>query len=226
MALSVQQPGVASAKLLDLKGLVHPTPFDGTDGKWPEWRYRFESMAVLLGADRVLAHAAARREDIDEQQEELDSDQRELSKIIWALLSQCCHGRAVNVVRTVARGSGFAAWQALVREYEPDLMPRHLAGLGSLLRPTFDERRFEAQLLEWEVKVDAWELGSGLRVKDAIRCGIVMMAAPPIPRQFSPAGYGECWWQLEGPEVSLAAVIFARAHLRRQGCAAHSRPCV
>ena len=73
-------------------------------------------MAVLLGADRVLAHAAARREDIDEQLEELDSEQQEISQIIWALLSQCCHGRAVNVVRTVARGSGFAAWQAFVCE--------------------------------------------------------------------------------------------------------------
>ena len=63
-------PGPSSgrelSKLVDFRGVCKPPVFSGREAEWPEWRFRFEGLALLLGLDGPLHEATVASDDFDE----------------------------------------------------------------------------------------------------------------------------------------------------------------
>ncbi|CAE8641691.1 unnamed protein product, partial [Polarella glacialis] len=86
-----------AAKMLDLRGLARPPTFTGLDPEWPEFRYRLESLATMLGIDELMAAAAGGLDPLDFDL--LTPDERSRSKFLHALLVQLCSGKALAIIK-------------------------------------------------------------------------------------------------------------------------------
>ena len=125
-----------------------------------------------------MADAASKKTPISE--DGLAEPLRNKSRLLHALLSQICAGRALNIVRLCQRGRGFTAWQALVAEYEPRLTTRHCAMLSALLNPRWsqDSAGFFDALRAWERSVLEYEATTGAVLSEEIKCATVARYAP------------------------------------------------
>ena len=172
-----------SARLVDLRGIARPPTFSGKDEEWPEFRFRMEAIASLLGCEEILVDALKGNDDAD--MDLLTEDEFARSKFLYNLLVQICHGRALALIRLIKQSNGEAAWRRLVMEYEPDLAGRHCAILAGLLTPTWTDRRaFVDQLLDWEFKISEYELATHVPVPDAFKCAVVLRWGPVKVREF------------------------------------------
>ena len=57
--------GDVSARLVDLRGIARPPTFSGKDEEWPEFRFRMEAIASLLGCEEILVDALKGNDDVD-----------------------------------------------------------------------------------------------------------------------------------------------------------------
>eukprot|EP00972_Heterocapsa_arctica_P062745 9254350-Heterocapsa_arctica.AAC.1 len=54
-----------AARLVDLRGVARPPSLTGKDAEWPEFRFRMESIASLLGCDAIMAEAIRAKDEPD-----------------------------------------------------------------------------------------------------------------------------------------------------------------
>eukprot|EP00442_Polarella_glacialis_P050395 CAMPEP_0115162470 /NCGR_PEP_ID=MMETSP0227-20121206/71976_1 /TAXON_ID=89957 /ORGANISM="Polarella glacialis, Strain CCMP 1383" /LENGTH=160 /DNA_ID=CAMNT_0002574677 /DNA_START=443 /DNA_END=921 /DNA_ORIENTATION=+ len=124
----------AAIRVCDFKGLARPPTFSGRDQDWPEFRYRFESLATLLGFDQLLDQAS--KIGFDGLDVDLFTEEDHAkSRFVHAILVQLCSGKALSLVKLTPKTNGFDAWSALVHEYEPELVSRYCALLAAILTP-------------------------------------------------------------------------------------------
>ena len=71
------------SRLVNLKDLAKPPSFSGKESEWKEWRFRFESVAALLGLE-VLMHGAL--EISLEEVDALDLREQSRSKVLYSVL--------------------------------------------------------------------------------------------------------------------------------------------
>ena len=55
-------------KLVDMRGVTHPPPFNGEDEAWQDWRFRFQTVAALLDIGDVMDLAAMHPREIAEDE--------------------------------------------------------------------------------------------------------------------------------------------------------------
>jgi hypothetical protein len=99
-----------STKLIDLRGLVRPAPFTGEREDWPEFRFRLESVATLMGLDDVMEKAVVG------QDWQMTVAEEKISRFLHALLATLLHGKALAIVRLAPKKNGIVAWHNLVSE--------------------------------------------------------------------------------------------------------------
>ena len=101
-------PGSSSSrelsKLVDLRGVCKPPVFSGREAEWPEWRFRFEGLALLLGIDGPLHEATQAPDDVDEDL--APAEVKEAGRVVWSILCANIHGRAYSNIRVVKPGHG------------------------------------------------------------------------------------------------------------------------
>ena len=108
--------GVASgASFVDLKGVAKPPQFSGSADHWSEFRYKLESVAGLLNLDGLM-DAAVRADDMELAQARQDPDIRAKGALLYNMLVQVTHGRALAIVRLVEKPSGLLAWRSTNRQ--------------------------------------------------------------------------------------------------------------
>ena len=169
-----------ASRLVDLRGIARPPTFSGMPEDWGEFRFRFEAVAGLLNLDTMLQRIAAQQ-----QNAFLTPSERAQSKLTYNMLVQLVHGKALALLRLVRRHDGVAAWQALLKEYEPAQPARFCATLTQLLRPEWDESKpFMEQLWEWERRVADYEVETGMPMPDTYKCSVVARSSPPGIRAF------------------------------------------
>ena len=169
-----------ASRLVDLRGIAQPPTFSGMPEDWGEFRFRFEAVAGLLNLDTMLQRIAAQQ-----QNAFLTPSERAQSKLTYNMLVQLVHGKALALLRLVRRHDGVAAWQALLKEYEPAQPARFCATLTQLLRPEWDESKpFMEQLWEWERRVADYEVETGMPMPDTYKCSVVARSSPPGIRAF------------------------------------------
>ena len=94
-------------------------------------------------------------------------------------------GRALNLLRLLPAGEGFVAWRRLVEEYEPSSMSRHLSMLVGVLTPDWsDNTAFVDEFMRWERRVVEYEMATGSKLPDAVKCAAVVRYAPIRVRDY------------------------------------------
>eukprot|EP00972_Heterocapsa_arctica_P084593 12460766-Heterocapsa_arctica.AAC.1 len=54
-----------AARLVELWGVARPPTFTGKDAEWPEFRFRMEAIASLLGCEQIFVDALKGNDDAD-----------------------------------------------------------------------------------------------------------------------------------------------------------------
>lgn len=177
---------IEPSSLVDLRGLAKPSPFDGTEANWQDWRFRFEAMTELLGMEDLMRAAAEARGMIDE--DKYDMREKKLSRLLWSILAQQLHGRAYALLKLTQKGCGMTAWGRLWTEFEgPDLMGKQMAVLSGLLDPKWQNKEpgeFMECLNSWEYALGEFEAISSIRVPECIRTSIILTKAPRAIRHY------------------------------------------
>ncbi|CAE8693048.1 unnamed protein product, partial [Polarella glacialis] len=173
----------AAIRVCDFKGLARPPTFSGRDQDWPEFRYRFESLATLLGFDQLLDQAS--KVGFDGLDVDLFTEEDHAkSRFVHAILVQLCSGKALSLTKLTPKVNGFDAWSALVHEYEPELVSRYCALLAAILTPEWvPTTSFIEQLIEWERLVSRYELSSGQRLSESVKCAVILRWAPDTVKE-------------------------------------------
>ena len=161
--------------------MAKPQSFDGTESTWLEWKFRMQNLFILLGLESFASEA--------ETMGQLDAklfieSLKERSRFLYAVLTQVCGGRALNLVRRAPRGWGFSAWQNLVKEYEPKLALRWTSMLSEILTPKWKEDNFRDQLYEWERLVSNYEAASQSQIPADVKCAVIVRWSPKALRDY------------------------------------------
>lgn len=165
--------------IIDTKILTKVDIFDGSDARWPEWSFVFESSCSLIELEDLM-EAACKVENEDCLKLENNSAIIKLkSKALSHLLIQVVGGKALNSVRTQEKHNGFLAWRILKKEYEPSTGGRFTSMLISLLQPGWDEQTpFDQQLIHWEKMVTDYTTQSKKPVGDALKIAVLTKQSP------------------------------------------------
>ena len=103
-----------AAKLVDLRGVAKPPVFSGKETEWADFRFRLESIAALLGCDRLMKISADMKEEPLHAmmlQKEVDTPH-----FLYNLFVQICGGRSYRAaVPRHQRPASMAAADARVR---------------------------------------------------------------------------------------------------------------
>ena len=153
--------------------------FSGRNDDWPVWSARFGAYAELAGLSGVLEVAEAQTAPISMVGASLEAIR--LGKTIYAVLLTKTQGKAFSIVHLTARGAGAEPWRLLRAEYAGSSGAR----LGNMVREVVCPRDqwladvsagkdFLTSLIEWEIKVAAYEVASGDRISEAVRVATIM----------------------------------------------------
>ena len=134
--------------------------FDGAESKWKEWSFQMKTaIATINPKVRGLL------EEIQKDPKEVDWDLMfgtlndeqvdQMSAELYGLMVLMTTGEALTVVRGVAGGNGWHAWQQLVIRYNPKTPARALMAMMAVMQPqkVKDVRELQGAVQEWEVKV-------------------------------------------------------------------------
>ena len=108
-----------------------------------------------------------------------------MGNIVHALLLTKTEKKACIIVHLTAIGAGAEAWRLLHAEYARSSG----AKLGTMVRDVACRREqwlanaaagkdFLTSLIEWEIKIAAFEVASGDKISDAVRVATIMKHAP------------------------------------------------
>ena len=176
-------PGELDAsRLVDLRGMVRPERFDGTDQGWLDWRFRFEAMLGLVGMSVELREAAEQQQPI--KMADLEEAVAQKSRVLQNILIYMVGGRALTIVRATEDTNGFESWRKLVADYEPSAAGRRMTALLGVLSPVFTEANFREELMRWERDLHRYELLQKAALPDDLRCAIVLREAPKKYRSY------------------------------------------
>ena len=94
--------------LIDVKLVNRPSSFDGSEVKWSNWKFVFESYLCCLDANYLLelTEAAASPTVIIER-DWWPADRIRRSRALYAILVSLVQGKALEIVRTVRTQSGY-----------------------------------------------------------------------------------------------------------------------
>ena len=133
---------MAGQGIVDIRALVRPPDFDGSENGWKEWAFTFRSFAGLLELGGLLDSAVGAGA--------WDDGLRDKPRLLNHLLVQLLRGQAAAVARTAERQKGADMWILLKEEFEPRAGGRRSAMLVGILDPKWsgDAATFAADLRE------------------------------------------------------------------------------
>ena len=166
-------------KVIDLRNIAKLPSFSGTMADWQDYRFRLESLASLVQLRRLMDTAITAD---TAALEDMEINNVEQSQVLYSILIQTCSGRALALLHHSEPGEGLTSWKALKLEYEPEAVSRHVAMLGGLLSPGWQQDQktpFWDQLIGWETAVRRYERTAGAQLPEAIKAAVVAQHAPP-----------------------------------------------
>ena len=159
--------------------------FDGVESKWKEWSFQMKTaiasvnpkVRALLeeiqkdpkGVDWDLMFGNLNDHQVDQMSAELYGT--------WVLMTT---GEALTVVRGVAGGNGWHAWQQLVVRYNPKTPARALVAMMSVMQPrkVKDVRELQGAVQEWEVKVKTLQTEHEVKLDERIAVALLTSMLP------------------------------------------------
>ena len=132
------------ADLVDTRTVGKLENYDGRTENWVDWSFRARAWFAMLSVggrpgDRTAAVMEdAERMDVAIDREALPREAEETGRVIYNVLAQVCHGRALAIIKQPMKGHGLECWRRLCREYEPDSSARFTSMLGGILEPRWE----------------------------------------------------------------------------------------
>jgi hypothetical protein len=156
---------VASATVppvFDGRSLGKVPDFSGKDSDWAMWSFVAEAHFAGYDMGDDYMEVATTAPSIPLLADMTDRV-KGLAKKVYLTLVTAMKGKALNLLRSVEKYNGFAAWRALKSHYEPDVPGRHAGMLTGLLSPDWmglNEQDFLEALGNWDTAVARWETQS------------------------------------------------------------------
>jgi hypothetical protein len=161
------------------RSLGRPREWDGKDGGFDDFTYKFSSwLGGLPGnVEDILAHAQTLKTSIVFGT--LDDSQQVMAKAVSQALRALVSGKALNIVKQCERGNGFECWRRLWSEYRPDVAGRKLSMLESIMedKPAAGED-FGTWYYGWTERIRGTEQARGKPIDDDIKCAVILRRAP------------------------------------------------
>ena len=139
---------------------IPPPTYDGNYSQFEEWKYRFTAYAGLINAafPRLLAQAEASQQAITDQLL-IDGAATAAEGQLWTRLSAELQFILVSTTKAAAatvcrqmgiNANGFETWRQIHRRFSIPVGTRSIGYLTKLLKPSFEEHRFEEAFASWE----------------------------------------------------------------------------
>ena len=178
--LAAAQPR-ALRNAVDTRGLGKPETFEGTVGKWRDWKVVMRSYTAAchdkLG---VLMDRAENTENPMLNATLQNAGEKEASEQLAFVLVMVCRAAALDQVVNAGAGEGLSAWRSLCRRFEPNVRSRFAGILMGILSFDFSGDVI-ARVEAFEREVAQYERTSGEDVSDGIRVGVVLQRLEDSP---------------------------------------------
>ena len=161
-----------------------PPHFTGEYATFEEWKHKFVAYLGLQNSqfprllqiaetfdqpvtDELLADGARNREEADLW--------IQLSKDLHYLLINVCQGQAAVLCRQhTLQAVGLETWRQLHRRFSIPLGTRSVGYLTKLLKPQFNENKFEESFTTWEFEIARYERDNQAPIPDNIKIAILL----------------------------------------------------
>ena len=163
---------------------IPPPTYDGNYSQFEEWKYRFTAYAGLINPvlPRLLARAETSLQAItddllrDGASTPAEGDQWiRLAAELQFILISTTKASAATVCRQMGINSnGFETWRQIHRRFSIPVGTRSIGYLTKLLKPSFDEHRFEEAFASWEFEVNRYERENTVNIPDSIKIAILL----------------------------------------------------
>eukprot|EP00438_Fugacium_kawagutii_P036716 Skav213889 [mRNA] locus=scaffold245:101765:108896:- [translate_table: standard] len=161
-----------------------PPSFDGDYATYEEWKFKFTAYLGLKHHQfpHLLARVETTTEPITDTlltstastTEEGATWVRLASELQFILVS-ITKGASATVVRQQGiNANGFETWRQLNRRFSIPVGTRSIGYLTKLLKPIFDEHRFEETFSAWEFEVHRYERDNGTTLPDGIKIAVLI----------------------------------------------------
>ena len=140
---------------------IPPPTYDGNYSQFEKWKYRFTAFAGFINAafPSLLAQAEASPQTITDQLL-TDGAASTAEGQLWARLAAELQFILVSTTKAAAAATGcqqmgintngFETWRQIHRRFSFLAETRSTGYLTKLLKPSFEEHRFEEALASWE----------------------------------------------------------------------------
>ena len=161
-----------------------PPHFTGEYATFEEWKHKFVAYLGLQNSqfprllqvaetfdqpvtDELLADGAANRAEADLW--------IQLSKDLHYLLINVCQGQAAVLCRQhTLQAVGLETWRQLHRRFSIPLGTRSVGYLTKLLKPQFNENKFEESFTTWEFEIARYERDNQAPIPDNIKIAMLL----------------------------------------------------
>ena len=163
---------------------ITPPIYDGDFSNFEEWKYKFTAYIGLINPifPRLLQQTERSTDDITETLLRAGADTIKEGET-WIRLATELQFILVNITKgpaaTVCRQMGLASnrletWRQLVIRFSIPVGTRSIGYLTKLLKPSFDESKFEEAFATWEFETNRYERDNSAILPDNIKIAVLL----------------------------------------------------
>ena len=162
---------------------IPPPRFNGTYGAFEEWKYK---MTAYLGLQdqaypQLLSGAETATHTLDNDDLETAAPDtttaehwKQLGSDLNYIRVNTCDDTAATICRQHATNTGFEIWRQLHIRLSIPIGTRSIGYLTKLLKPQFDEHKFEESYTAWEFEVTRYERDNNTTLPDNVKIAILL----------------------------------------------------
>ena len=174
----------SKVQFVDVKGIGKPVSFQSDVKAWPNWSFKLGNFleGIVSGIKSALEIVQDHDDPLtDEQLEgvqgcfEQDSDLKDISRQLYAVLAQLCEGEALDLVQSTSNNDGFEAWRVISRRFDPQGAGRRRNVMAGLIQPgSFDTGQLHSAIAKWEERVRVYERRAGHSLQDDVKASVLV----------------------------------------------------
>ena len=198
-----------------------PPGYDGDYSKWEEWSTRFKAYMCLQNKDYgklIRAAEESATEMLDTDLELSASTEEEghlwlqMAKDMHYILLSICTDAAATVVRRNSVGdcNGFETYRQLYNRFYTPVGTRSIGYLTALLKPKFDENKFEETFLQWEYDVSRYERDTATPLPDSVKIAILLNETTGALQQHLQLRAGQIYGQSIGVDLDTTSKTYSK----------------
>ena len=163
---------------------ITPPTYDGDFSTFEEWKYKFTAYIGLINPifPRLLTQSERSPDPITDPVIRAGADTIEegerwirLASELQFILVNITKGPAATVCRQMGLTSnGLETWRQLVIRFSIPVGTRSIGYLTKLLKPSFDESKFEESFATWEFEINRYERDNSTILPDNIKIAVLL----------------------------------------------------